>query len=311
MYQQQDANIVTFPTAQPEGKKGFVMITNELLEASCKVKLSSRQHNILNAVIRKTIGFNRDFDWLAPQQIAELIDYDGDISHIYADLRVLKARKILVADGKSIGVNLNTSEWELKKPVAKTSRKAPQNKQKTASNLGNSLAENSQHTSEKPLKKVAENCHLQNTIIHTTNNITPCSPPAGEASPKTKRIKSNHSIFSKKPPAPTTRKNPDQPMTMDWQPDWTILAANLRMLGIPLEFAHEVLPEFRTYWIEEGVTRRWQSSFLSRVQSQWVRRQTHQGVFSSQKQTESNRVTNDNWHENVFDEFGELSAGCH
>ncbi|WP_163836841.1 replication protein [Spartinivicinus ruber] len=189
MYQQQDANIVTFPTAQPEGKKGFVMITNELLEASCKVKLSSRQHNILNAVIRKTIGFNRDFDWLAPQQIAELIDYDGDISHIYADLRVLKSRNILVADGKSIGVNLNVSEWELKKPVAKTSRKVPQNKQKTASNSGNSLAENSQHTSEKPLKKVAETCHLQNTIIHTTNNITPCSPPAGETSPKTEQVK--------------------------------------------------------------------------------------------------------------------------
>lgn len=199
----QDTNIVDFPAVdvvkeesqevqQPEVKKGFTMVVNELMNATCQVKLSSRQHNILNAVIRKTIGFNREFDWLAPQQLAEIIDYDGDISHIYTDLRVLKARKILVTEGKAIGVNLNISEWELKKPEAKTSRKPPQNKQKTASNIDNSLAENCQNTSEKPPKKVAENCYLQNTINTKTKNNTktPCNPPKGEASQKPEQVKS-------------------------------------------------------------------------------------------------------------------------
>ncbi|MGI0120173.1 replication protein [Zooshikella sp. RANM57] len=168
-------------------KNGFAMVALELLEATSAVKISGRQHNIINAVIRKTIGFKRQFDRITANQIAQLIDYDGDLSHIYADLRALKARKILINEGKAIGINLNLSEWDNKKSVGETSRKTL-NKQKTATNK--KVAETCYKTSEKVPQKLAENRQQQNIKYNNPKyNITPLNPPKGQTNKKSKPAK--------------------------------------------------------------------------------------------------------------------------
>ncbi|MCX4025075.1 replication protein [Endozoicomonas sp. SM1973] len=216
----ESCKVLAFPSSEkPEFRKqgesvkvdinnGYMRIANELIEAISRLDVSGRQFRILMAVIRKTIGFNLEVDWIAPQQIAELIHYEGDISHIYADLRILKARNILFTKGRNKGINLVTSEWIYQKPkTVKTSRNRPQNWQKmatteepklaetgqktsgnslqkwpkTATNENEKLAENGYSTSRNRPQKLAEISQTQktkNTI--PKNNIPPMVPPQGE-----------------------------------------------------------------------------------------------------------------------------------
>ena len=96
-------------------KAGFTRIPNNLEEYNCQVELSDRQHRILRAVIRKTYGFNKAMDWLAAEQISQLISYKGHITHVRADVRELLKRKIFIQEDKLIGPNPILSEWVLSK----------------------------------------------------------------------------------------------------------------------------------------------------------------------------------------------------
>ena len=219
----QDTNIVDFPAPevvkeesqeaqQPEVKAGFTMIMNALLEAMCEVRLSGRQHEVFNSVVRKTIGFHKKFAWISAEKIALQMKYDGDQSHIYKDLRALKSRKILVSDDKKIGVNLNFSEWQYDKPTPKTSRKRLQEEDnQTSQKQPQELAENGHETSQKRLEKVAENgIHKRKKETNLKTNIknnTPCNPPLDDSleeskpKPKAKRArpKPNQIDLSKLP----------------------------------------------------------------------------------------------------------------
>ncbi|RDH41425.1 replication protein [Zooshikella ganghwensis] len=256
----------------------YTQYANELTNAFVKLDISGRQLRVLFVIARKTIGFDLKTDWISASQIARAMDYEGGTTHINADIRELKKRNILYSDGRKVGINPFLSEWVYSKQSDR--KQSPKRPKTVRSKTQSKVTEISQGGDRKRSEKETENGHHKINKQTKPTNTTTTSRDDSKIN-QLNSVNSEHPIFSKKPPTPVTRKNPNHPMTMDWQPDWKILATNLHMLGIPIEFAHEILPEFRTYWIEEGVTRRWQSSFLSRVQSQWVRRQAQQNATSN------------------------------
>lgn len=121
---QQKNNVLEFPgnsqgaeVVKADTDEGYTRIANTLLEAVYRCDLTARQSRVLLAVIRKTYGFNRKMDWLSAPLIAEAINYSGNETNIRADLRALKARKIIISDGRKVGPNPILSEWEMAKRI--------------------------------------------------------------------------------------------------------------------------------------------------------------------------------------------------
>lgn len=92
---------------------GYLRLSNTLVDALCRVSLSGRQFRVMLAIIKKTYGFNKKIDWIVADQIRELMNYDSAYTHICADIRELKKRKLIVEDGRKIGPNPIVSEWVL------------------------------------------------------------------------------------------------------------------------------------------------------------------------------------------------------
>ena len=88
---------------------GYYRVANQLGYALCKIRLSDRESRLLQAVIMKTFGFRKALDWICYRQLAELTGIDR--SNIGKTKALLLQRKILITEGKKIGVNLFTEEW--------------------------------------------------------------------------------------------------------------------------------------------------------------------------------------------------------
>lgn len=102
---------------------GYLRLSNTLWDALCLVSLSGRQFRVMNAIIKKTYGFNKKIDWIVADQICELMGYEGDATHIRADIRELKKRKLIIEDGRKIGPNPIVSDWVLNAENSKITQK--------------------------------------------------------------------------------------------------------------------------------------------------------------------------------------------
>ena len=105
-------------------ENGYTRIANELLDYIGMADITARQYRVLSSVIRYTYGFQKKTAWITAEKVKNAINYSGNYTHISSDLRELKNRKILIQDGKKIGVNTNLSSWGLaktKKPKTVTS----------------------------------------------------------------------------------------------------------------------------------------------------------------------------------------------
>ena len=95
---------------------GFMRLPNLMQDYLCLVDITRRQQRVLNAVARKTYGFNKPTDWITANQIKTMMGYQGHYCHISADLKMLKNRKIVIQDGKKIGINPVLSDWIINRP---------------------------------------------------------------------------------------------------------------------------------------------------------------------------------------------------
>lgn len=105
---------------------GYSRLANELLDATMRSGLPETELCILMAIWRKTYGFNKKLDWISNEQFEEMID--KHYTHCSTAKNNLIRRKVLIQEGRKIGMNTNISEWQTKnngfcKTLAKPAKK--------------------------------------------------------------------------------------------------------------------------------------------------------------------------------------------
>ncbi|ENK7136047.1 replication protein [Enterobacter roggenkampii] len=91
---------------------GYSRLANELLDATMCSGLPETELCILMAVWRKTYGYNKKTDWISNEQFEKMID--KHYTHCSASKNNLIRRKVLIQEGRKVGMNTNISEWQTK-----------------------------------------------------------------------------------------------------------------------------------------------------------------------------------------------------
>ncbi|ELV2622277.1 replication protein [Salmonella enterica] len=171
------AEVINFPVPDVAPKEprvadlddGYTRLANELLDAVMCSGLPETELCILMAVWRKTYGYNKKMDWISNEQLEEMIQKHH--THCSTAKNSLIRKKVLIQEGRRVGMNIHISEWQTKnngfcKTLAKPAKKtlaevanAPKQKllttkdKLTKDNIERSTSENSDESSDKPRKK--------------------------------------------------------------------------------------------------------------------------------------------------------------
>lgn len=106
-----------------ETKDGFDMVAHKITEALAKnpAKLSGREYQVFHAIVMKTWRWRKKNDWANNEQIADLTEISAN--HISTLKKSLLDKRVLILDGRYIGINPVISEWQnTEKPKAKKSQ---------------------------------------------------------------------------------------------------------------------------------------------------------------------------------------------
>ena len=152
---------------------GFLRLANELLDATMCSGLPETELCIVMAVWRKTYGYSKKMDWISNEQLEEMIG--KHLTHCSTAKTSLVRKKVLLQEGRKVGMNTNISEWETKnngfcKTLAKPAKKT--------------LAEVANGPSQKLL---TTKDNIQKTI-----NKTPLTPQGDEVETKSKSNPEEH-----------------------------------------------------------------------------------------------------------------------
>lgn len=105
---------------------GFLRLANELLDATMCSGLPETELCIVMAVWRKTYGFSKKMDWISNEQLEAMIDKHH--THCSTAKNNLIRKKVLIQEGRRIGMNKDIASWETKnngfcKTLAKHAKK--------------------------------------------------------------------------------------------------------------------------------------------------------------------------------------------
>lgn len=91
---------------------GFLRLANELLDATMCSGLPETELCIVMAVWRKTYGFSKKMDWISNEQLEAMIDKHH--THCSTAKNNLIRKKVLIQEGRRIGMNKDIASWETK-----------------------------------------------------------------------------------------------------------------------------------------------------------------------------------------------------
>lgn len=105
---------------------GFLRLANELLDATMCSGLPETELCIVMAVWRKTYGYSKKMDWISNDQLEAMIG--KHLTHCSTAKNSLVRKKVLLQEGRKVGMNTSVSEWETKnngfcKTLAKPAKK--------------------------------------------------------------------------------------------------------------------------------------------------------------------------------------------
>ena len=123
-YRKPRIEVVESRVAQLED--GFLRLANELLDATMCSGLPETELCIVMAVWRKTYGYSKKMDWISNEQLEAMIG--KHLTHCSTAKNSLVRKKVLLQEGRKVGMNTNISEWETKnngfsKTLAKPAKK--------------------------------------------------------------------------------------------------------------------------------------------------------------------------------------------
>lgn len=98
----------------PKLQDGYTKIANELLDALCQTRVSGESRQVLDAIIRKTYGFNKKSDMISLSQLCIMTDLTK--STVCRAIRTLKMRNMIITKPRGYcteyEINKKYSEWE-------------------------------------------------------------------------------------------------------------------------------------------------------------------------------------------------------
>jgi|SRR5471030_2674799 len=105
---------------------GFTRVANDLLDAAMASGLSETELCILLAVWRKTYGYSKKMDWISNEQLEGMVGKHH--THCSTAKNLLINKKVLLQQGRKVGMNTNVAEWKTKingfcKTLAKPAKK--------------------------------------------------------------------------------------------------------------------------------------------------------------------------------------------
>lgn len=116
---------------------GYMRVATSIGKLKPKLKLAGREHQVLDAVIYCTYGWNKSEDKVTNTYLAEVTDLDD--SDVAAALNVLAERKIInlrkVGGFKLVSVNVSIDKWVLNK----TPKTPPKMLGETTQNVGRKM----------------------------------------------------------------------------------------------------------------------------------------------------------------------------
>lgn len=105
--------------------EGYMRIATSISKLKPKLKMAGREHQVFDAVIYCTFGWNKSEDRVTNTYLAEVTDLDD--SDVAAALKVLAERRIInlrKSGGlKLVSVNVKLTEWQLFKSVKTNPKK--------------------------------------------------------------------------------------------------------------------------------------------------------------------------------------------
>jgi len=100
--------------AKPQLENGYTKISNELLEALCRFRISGELRQIFDVIVRKTYGFNKSSDYISNSQIVEMTGLNkGNVSRGLSKL--ITNNLVIKTDNngcKIISINKDYSTWK-------------------------------------------------------------------------------------------------------------------------------------------------------------------------------------------------------
>ncbi|MFA5273102.1 MAG: replication protein [Candidatus Peribacter sp.] len=99
----------------------FTAIPTEVNDALCCIRIPGEPHLVLYAIMRKTFGFNKEEDWIAISQLAELTGLpESSVCRAANKLRSMNVIGKRMVNGKPhYSVNRDVRSW---KPLPKVPR---------------------------------------------------------------------------------------------------------------------------------------------------------------------------------------------
>ncbi|AOE41250.1 hypothetical protein BEE12_16155 [Pantoea agglomerans] len=113
------------PTVEKK-KEGFTMIPNDVLDAVICSDFTARQLKVFQAIVRKTLGYGKDFDRITNTQIAEMTGIHH--THVCTAKNEMVEMNVLLFQGNKIGINTDVNSWnesisQISKTLAKSANK--------------------------------------------------------------------------------------------------------------------------------------------------------------------------------------------
>jgi phage replication O-like protein O len=135
---------------------GYLRIATTIGKLKPKLKMAGREHQVFDAVIFCTFGWNKSEDKVTNTYLADMTDLDdsdvADALNVLAERKIINLRK--VGGFKLVSVNVNIDEWQLNK-----SKKQPQKM----------LGENTQQVGRKKVSGWAKSPDTLNSL--TLDNL--------------------------------------------------------------------------------------------------------------------------------------------
>lgn len=112
--------------ANPQTENGYTRIANEILDAVMRIDLSGGERRTLDAIIRKTYGFNKKQDNIAYSQLASMTGLSKRT--VMLAVQNLEAKNILSLKRKdhapaSMGINKDHESWITEKVSKQVERR--------------------------------------------------------------------------------------------------------------------------------------------------------------------------------------------